>query len=187
MSVGNGRATSRDDTPEGGVSMMPLIRDAVEDGNLAQAILICANVTERCVTHSHLAAHNAELAIYETRQTRAAVETIQAHIASLRADTQAELDAISGRIIVAFGAQAVAIASLKEALGEAPRTIDPRESRAGEHSPEELARMESGTGLAGIVGRMRAEQSRAARKQALSVGAAAAFAPVAVELIKAFF
>jgi hypothetical protein len=34
---------------------------------------------------------------------------------------------------------------------------------------------------------MRAEQSRAARKQALSVGAAAAFAPVAVELIKAFF
>lgn len=174
--VRNG-ALERDDTPQ--TPLLEVVRGAAKSSP-AEAILMLANVTESAIAHSRMA----EVAALAARDK---LETLQAQLGSLRADTQAELDAMSGRIIVAFGAQAVAIAALKEALGEAPRTIDPRESRSGEHSPEELARMESGTGLAGIVGRMRAEQSRAARKQAISVGAAAAFAPVAVELIKAFF
>lgn len=174
--VRNG-ALERDDTPQ--TPLLEVVRSAAKSSP-AEAILMLANVTESAIAHSRMA----EVAALAARDK---LETLQAQLGSLRADTQAELDAMSGRIIVAFGAQAVAIAALKEALGEAPRTIDPRESRSGEHSPEELAKMESGTGLAGIVGRMRAEQSRAARKQAISVGAAAAFAPVAVELIKAFF
>lgn len=167
----------RDDTPQ--TPLLEVVRSAAKSSP-AEAILMLANVTESAIAHSRMA----EVAALAARDK---LETLQAQLGSLRADTQAELDAMSGRIIVAFGAQAVAIASLREALGEAPRTIDPRESRSGEHSPEELARMESGTGLAGIVGRMRAEQSRAARKQAIGVGAAAAFAPVAVELIRAIF
>lgn len=178
MSTGNGRAAlERDDTPQ--TPLLEVVRGAAKSSP-AEAILMLANVTESAIAHSRMA----EVAALAARDK---IETLQAQIGAFRGDTQAELDAISGRVIVAFGAQAVAIQALKDALGEVPRTIDPKESRSGEHNAEQLAAMESGTGLAGIVGRMRAEQSRAARKQALSVGAAAAFAPVAVELIKAFF
>jgi hypothetical protein len=183
---GNGQS---DVTPSSGIDLAALraLNPSEAVVYLAEQIREQREEGQRHRAVSAKAAAYAEMATKAADRARDSAESTVVAIATLRADTHAELDAISGRVIVAFGAQSLAIQALKDALGEAPRTIDPKESRSGDHSPEQLAAMESGTGLAGIVGRMRAEQSRAARKQAISVGAAAAFAPVAVELIKAFF
>lgn len=98
MSAGNGSRASaaaidRTDTPEG----QPLLRLAREaaQGSPGQAILIVANVVERCIQHSHIAATAAQVSTHETRQTRERVDAMSGELAQHRADTKAELTVLA--------------------------------------------------------------------------------------------
>lgn len=81
-------------TPESGAPLLPLVRESVAGGRLADAVLIVANVTERCVSHSHAAARAAERAEREVSLARQATESLAAQLAQHRADSHVEIDSL---------------------------------------------------------------------------------------------
>ena len=76
------------------------------------------------------------------------------------------------------------VAAVREIVGTPPVDLT-RASQVGEHTAEELAQLERGTGIAGVVGRLVAGQSRLGKRVAIGAGISAAAAPIMVEIVKA--
>ena len=178
MSTTNGNGQS-DVTPSSGIDLAALraLNPSEAVVYLAEQIREQREEGQRHRAVSAKAAAYAEMATKAADRARDSAESAVAAVSSLRAATHSDLADLDGRIIVAFGAQANALAAIRDEqkefralIGEAPRMIDPRESRSGEHTPEDLAKMESGTGLSGVVGRLSAQVSRLSSLRMAVVG-----------------
>ncbi len=164
-----------EETPPGG--LLRLVRELPPEDGLE----ILARAVERAAVHADRAAHHSEGA-------RLAVAALEGRILQHRADTHTEIDHLTVRVLRE-------LALVRQEIGRAPTVIDPRESRPGDHTSAQLAVMESGTGILGVLGALSAEVSRLRadfraeiRREAVTsrrtVAAVAAAAPVIVELAK---
>lgn len=88
---GSAPAIERNDTPENS-PLIPIVRGLVKDGNVGDAVMVLANVTERCVTHSHAASEAAGRAEREVSRAREATEKLAMQLAQHRADSHTEVD-----------------------------------------------------------------------------------------------
>ncbi len=87
------------------------------------------------------------------------------------------------RLLVALGQQGKRIAELDERLGQPPKDLG-RYSQQGQHTPDELAELERGTGLAGVVGRTVAGQSKLTKRVGIVTVIGASITPAAIEIIR---
>lgn len=187
MSAGNGHDAPQ--TPRSGIDLT-MLRDlspseavvylAEQIRETRETIARLDSTIARAATHADRGERSADAAREEARAAVTAAQTTRADLLAFLAD-------LEGRMLGAVGAQARETARLAALIGEAPRIIDPRESKAGEHTPAELAEMERGTGLAGVVGRLSADHSRLVRRVALGASLAAALPPIIAEILRAIF
>lgn len=89
------------------------------------------------------------------------------------------------RCLVEFARASSQMRKLDERMGQPPVDIE-RRSQQGEHTPEELAALEQGTGLAGVVGRLVAGQSKLTKRVGLVTVVGASVTPAIIEIIKLF-
>lgn len=187
--VGLGAVEARngngDITPPSGVDLETLEAGVMYLGEQVKRL---ADEEHRAHTVIARAAAHAEMAEQSADNANEAIRAVRDEVEGIKL-------ALLGEVLPALQRQAShverivelqkAVVALDQRLGQPPGKLDQRASQVGELTASEIADLErEGTGLFAVVGRIVANQARLIKRVGFGAAAAAAGAPLAVEVVK---
>lgn len=190
LGVIEARNGNGDITPPSGIDLETLSQMGGEAGvmYLGEQVKRLADEEHRAHAVIARAAAHAELAEQSADNANEAIRAVRDEVEGIKL-------ALLGEVLPALQRQAShverivelqkAVVALDQRLGQPPGKLDQRASQVGELTASEIADLErEGTGLFAVVGRIVANQARLIKRVGFGAAAAAAGAPLAVEVVK---